>query len=449
MGADRHTTALAEFARARGLRPVEHPSLPQLTPLLARGDIRRTDAAASGTLAEGVEGDLAHFTYTERDSDGSDHHYPFTLVLTAVPEITAFVPRLTLKPSGGPLGRLSISVPGFGDGDTMDAGLKPVTLESEDVNKRWDLWVDSEVVSNWVRQLFSPAFISWLTTTRSGLAFELADGALCVYRSGKVDDPGELADLCDSASRIAARLREEALEEEGRLQAGTAALPDRPGESRAAKVEAGLAEVTWDEPPPDARTAIAAYRKPSMRRREPWQWGAVAFLGALAVGVFLTVGDNSGGIVVFGLSPFVAYGVWKNFVDDRAKALGKEAFARGYARSRGLGAENPRLFQARHMRLRLPGVVESALSGRLPGGGEGAVLFLCSKSGKTSSHFNALVTEVPSDVELPPDVGKMKLVRHEKTVAVCEPSSADTSRTAAEIDEFVARAEAALQTRAG
>src|SRR5687768_1491924 len=147
---------LAEFGQQRKLEVVRHPALEQLTPLLARGDVRRTEALVSGKLAEGLEGDLAHFRYTERDSDGPDRHYSFTLVLAAVPESIAFIPRLTVKPQGGPLARLSLSVPAFGGADTMASDLRPVSLESQEMNKRYDVWVDEEVGSNWVRQLFSP-----------------------------------------------------------------------------------------------------------------------------------------------------------------------------------------------------------------------------------------------------------------------------------------------------
>lgn len=434
---------LAEFGHARKLEVVRHPALQQLTPLLARGDVRRTEAMVSGRLAEGLDGDLAHYRYTERDSDGPDRHYSFTLVLSAVPEIIAFIPRLTVKPQGGPLARLSLSVPAFGGADTMASDLTPVSLESQEMDKRFDVWVDEEVGSNWVRQLFSPAFIDWLTSTRPGLAFELADGALCVYRSGKLEKPEELAELCDDAAKIADRLRKEALEEEGRLEAGSAALPDKPGESLAAKIEAGLGDVKWDQPPADAATAIKAYRGPSMRRWQPWGWGAATLLGMLAIGGILLVGDQGFGGLLMLLSPFVAYGTWKTIVDDRAKALGKAAFARGYAQSRSLKEENPRLFQARNMRLRIPGKVESALSGDLPGSGRpGALLFTNAKSGKTSTAYDVVVLDAARDLELPQEEKEMQLVRHEDTVALYRKSKGETRRAAADLDALIERATA-------
>ena len=431
---------LAAFGQQRGLEVVRHPALEQLTPLLARGDVRRTEGLVSGKLAEGLEGDLAHFRYTERDSDGPDRHYSFTLVLAAVPESIAFIPRLTVKPGGGPLGRLSLSVPAFGGADTMASELQPVSFESQELNKRYDVWVDEEVGSNWVRQLFSPAFIAWLTSRKPGLAFELADGALCVYRSGKLETPEELAELCDDAAKIAERLRKEALEEEGRLEAGSAALPDRPGESLAARIEAGLPEVKWEQPPADTATAIKAYRGTSMRRWQPWAWGAATLLGMLALGGLLLVGDQGFGGLLMLVSPFVAYGTWKTIVDDRAKALGKAAFARGYARSRSLSEENPRLFQARNMRLRIPGKVETALAGDLPGSGRpGALLFTSAKSGKTTAAHDVVVLEGAGGIELPKDEKELKLVRHEDTVAIHRKSRGDTKRSAEDLDALLER----------
>ena len=388
---------LAEFGRERKLEVVRHPALQQLTPLLSRGDARRTEGLVSGKLAEGLEGDLAHYRYTERNSDGPDRHYSFTLVLGAVPESVAFIPRLSVKPRGGPLSRLSLTVPAFGAGDTMATDLRPVSLESQEMGKRYDVWVDEEVGSNWVRQLFSPTFIAWLTSAKPGLAFEVADGALCVYRSGKLENGEELAELCEDAGKIAERLRMEALEEEGRLEAGSAALPDRPGESLAARIEAGLSDVKWDQPPADAATAIKAYRGPSMRRWQPWAYGAGTLIAVLAIGAILILGDQGAGGLLVLLAPVAAFYTWKTNVDDRAKALGKAAFARGYAQSRSLSEENPRLFQARNMRLRIPGKVETALAGDLPGSGRpGALLFTSAKSGRTSTAHDVVVLRAPA-----------------------------------------------------
>lgn len=430
---------LAEFGRSLGLEPTRHPALPQVTPLLARGDARRTEGLVSGRLGEGLEGDLAHFRYTERDSDGPDRHYSFTLVLTTVPETVAFIPRLSVKPRGGPLSRLSFTVPSFGGSDTMASEDRLVRLESEEVNRRWSIHVDEEVGSNWVRQLFSPGFISWLTSTEPGLAFELADGALCVYRSGKLDSEEELGALCADAGRIAGRLREEALEEEGRLEAGSAALPDRPGDSIAAKVETGLADVVWDAPPPDAATAIKAYRGPSMKRWQPWAYGAATLVGMLAVGGILLLGEQGAGAIVLILSPFGAAATWRSVVDDRAKALGKAAFARGYAQSRSLSEENPRLFQARHMRLRIPGRVEASLTGDLPGTGRPcALLFTYSKNGKTRRDYDVVVLEGAGNVEPPKESG-LQSVHHEDTTAIYAESSGEKSRSARELDELLER----------
>jgi hypothetical protein len=430
---------LAEFGQARGLEVVRHPELEQLTPLLARGDIRRTEAMATGRLAEGLDGDLAHYTYIERHSKGPDRHRSFTLVLGAVPESVAFIPRLTVKPRGGPIGGLSLHVPSFGD-DTMASHLHRVSLESEEMGERYEVHVDEEVGSNWVRQLFSPAFMAWLAQRREGLAFELADGALCVYRSDYIGSAAELGELCDDAGKIAARLRGEALEEAGSQDAGSASLPDRPGKSLEARIQAGLSEVTWTSPPADAAAAIKAYRKTSMRRWQPWVTGAAALIGTLVVGVGLTIGDVGFGIWLVLAAPFVAYWTWDRIVSDRARALGKAAFARGYAQSRSLQEQNPRLYQARHMRLRFPGKVEAAMSGDLPGSGRpGALLFTQARSGKTNTAYDVVVLDSAPRLQLPKDEKEVQLVRHEDTVAIYRKSKGDTRRTAADLDALLGR----------
>ena len=171
-------------------------------------------------------------------------------------------------------------------------------------------------------------------------------------------------------------------------------------------------------------------------------------MGVLAVGGFLLVGDEPFGLLIMLASPFVAYGTWKSIVEDRAKALGKAAFARGYAHSRSLREENPRLFQARNMRLRIPGKVEAALAGDLPGSGRpGALLFTVAKSGKSRSDYDVVTLEDAGAFELPADEKELTIVRHEDTVAIYRKSAGETRRTAAELDELIERA-TSLATRA-
>jgi hypothetical protein len=185
-----------------------------------------------------------------------------------------------------------------------------------------------------------------------------------------------------------------------------------------------------------------------MRRWQPWAWGAATLAGMLAIGGLLQLGDQGFGGLLMLASPFVAYGAWKTVVDDRAKNLGTAAFARGYAQSRSLSEENPRLFQARNLRLRIPGKVEAALAGDLPGSGRpGALLFTNAKSGKTSRAYDVVVLEGAGDIELPEDEKELRLVRHEDTVAIYRKSKGDTRRTAAELDELIERA-TALAARA-
>lgn len=433
---------LAAFGRARGLEVTENAELPQMTPLLCRGDFRWAKTLASGGLAPGLAGDLAHFCFVdEHRLDQTESFFHFTLVLSSVPETVAFVPLLKMQPWLGALGALPPTLGPFGGDELMAVDrLQPVELEFRELKDRYGIWADADLGSNWARQLFSPAFSEWLTSVPD-LAFELADGALCVYRAGELESDEELAGLCDDAAKIAQRLRAEAIEEAGIDGAGTSALPDHPGKSLAGKIEAGVAKVDWDEPPPDTATAIKAYRGPAMRDRQPWLWGVVTLIVSLAVLYFLLFGDGEGksNPLWLLLSPLAAVFMWWLVADDRAEAFGKAAFVRGYARSRSLTEENPRLYQARHMSLSLPGRVEVALSGDLPASGRpGALLFTSSRSGKTETHWDVVVLE-HVHVEQPEAANDLYLVREGDTFAACRKCADDTIRSADDLDAFVAR----------
>ena len=142
---------------------IASPELPGLTPLLCKGDGRVTLSGARGQLEGGVEADLGHYTYVDADDDGPDKRYDFTVVLASVPESIGFIPRLICRPEGVSGGSTFTS--GLADHEDSMRRDREVDLESEELEGRYDLRVDADVGDNWVRQLFSPAFITWLTTT--------------------------------------------------------------------------------------------------------------------------------------------------------------------------------------------------------------------------------------------------------------------------------------------
>jgi hypothetical protein len=197
------------FAKSHGLTRQGSGQLEMLTPLLKKGDERRADEIFTGPLAEGVEGTLALYTYTEvsRDSDGdrTETDYPFTLILTDLPETVAHLPELLVQNKSG-----FKMLEGFEDKFRLKH--ERVTLESESMRDRYEIFVGKEQDPVWVRRLFSPTFIVWLTDAPpKKFAFELVGGKLCAYVPKHRDDVEGLEEIMAIGSAVAARLREEAL----------------------------------------------------------------------------------------------------------------------------------------------------------------------------------------------------------------------------------------------
>ena len=206
-----------------------------------------------------------------------------------------------------------------------------------------------------------------------------------------------------------------------------------------------MLRVDWPEPPPDAATAIKAYRWIGMQSLRAWLYGIGILIGGWLLSAFLLWGGEGDGLIGLLATPFAAGMIFWKIAGDRAKAFGKAAFARGYAESRGLRQENPRLFQARHMRLKLPGVVESAITGHLTAlDREGTVLLISSTSGKTRTDYDAVAVELPEGFELSPNEDGLRTVQHDRTGVLYVTSAGATKRTAAELDELLEKAGAVV-----
>jgi hypothetical protein len=88
-----------------------------------------------------------------------------------------------------------------------------VRLESEVLDERYEIFSGKEQDAAWLRQLFSPTFIVWLTDEApKKFAFELVDGVLCCYVHGHEERAAELDSMRLATAAVATRLREEALE---------------------------------------------------------------------------------------------------------------------------------------------------------------------------------------------------------------------------------------------
>src|SRR6476659_809904 len=199
------------YAANRGLTLIHgRGRLPQATPLLRKGDDRYTDRTLTGPIADGFDGTLALFTYEEetRDSDGDTqtNYYRYTLGLVEVPDCVAFVPELYCQRKFGLRALEKFE-------DAFRGDKQRVTLESERLLDKYEIFATKEQDANWVRQLFSPTFIVWLADTAPDkFAFELVDGTLCCYVSGHKENAADLDAIATATGAVAKRLRDEALE---------------------------------------------------------------------------------------------------------------------------------------------------------------------------------------------------------------------------------------------
>lgn len=198
------------YAQQRGLELGGRAPLPPTTPLLRKGDDRYAERTLSGPFADGVEGILALYTYEEetRDSKGNKQtsYYRYTVGLVPVPECVELVPELYCQRKFG-----LRALEGFED--FFRTKKERVELESEALDRRYEIFAGKNQDANWLRQLFSPTFIVWLDEgAPEKFAFELVDGTLCCYVSGHGKDAAVLDEMRTAAAAVATRLREESHE---------------------------------------------------------------------------------------------------------------------------------------------------------------------------------------------------------------------------------------------
>ncbi len=198
------------YASERGLALSGRGPLPPATPLLRKGDDRYAERAMAGPLADGVDGVLALYTYEDEttDSEGNrqTNYYRYTVGLAEVPECVAHIPELFCQRKSG-LRALE------GLEDAFRRSKQRVKLESEALDERYEIFSGSEQDQVWLRRLFSPTFIVWLSEEApKKFAFELVGGTLCCYVKGHKKSASDLDTVAAASASVAGRLREEALE---------------------------------------------------------------------------------------------------------------------------------------------------------------------------------------------------------------------------------------------
>ncbi len=198
------------YADQRGLALAGRGTLPRATPLLRKGDDRYAERTLTGRIAEGFDGTLALYTYEEEttDSDGNRQtsYYHYTLGLIEVPECVAHVPELYCQRKFGLKALEKFE-------DVFRRSKERVKLESEALDDKYEIFAGKEQDPIWLRRLFAPTFIVWLTeSTPKKFAFELVDGTLCCYVKGHKENAAELDTICAASGAVAKRLRDEAAE---------------------------------------------------------------------------------------------------------------------------------------------------------------------------------------------------------------------------------------------
>ncbi len=200
----------AAYAQQHDLVLGGRSALPAATPLLRKGDDRYAERTLTGLLGENVGGTLALYTYedenTDADGNRETNYYRYTLGLAEVPECIARVPELYCQRKFG-----LRSLEKFED--VFRRSKERVKLESEALDKRYEIFAGKEQDPVWLRRLFTPTFIVWLTESApEKFAFELVDGTLCCYVNGHKEDAADLDAIAAATASVARRLVDEATE---------------------------------------------------------------------------------------------------------------------------------------------------------------------------------------------------------------------------------------------
>jgi hypothetical protein len=188
-----------EYAAAHNLDLIGSVAVEPLTPLLLEGVGGELAPVVRGNLPGGINGVLAQLSYTRNAT------FRFSVALTEVAQSQAFAPRLFCVRKK----RRTRDDEFYG----FEARDSKLWTESVALSERFTVSTSPFQDPNWLRQLFSPLFIDWLSTEPpADFSFELAYGAL--LGSIEMDRPGiaELDALCAATAHVAERIKQECAE---------------------------------------------------------------------------------------------------------------------------------------------------------------------------------------------------------------------------------------------
>jgi hypothetical protein len=163
-----------------------------------------------GPLADGIDGSVALYTYEQEstDSEGNrqTNYYRYTIGMSEIPECVSKVPELYAQRKFGLKALEKVE-------DAFRGKKERVHLESAALDDKFEIFAREGQDAVWLRQLFSPTFIVWMTDSApKKFAFELVDGTLCCYVNGHKESAEELDTMREATADVTRRLREESLE---------------------------------------------------------------------------------------------------------------------------------------------------------------------------------------------------------------------------------------------
>ncbi len=201
------------FAAGAGLSYVGDHELLPLTPLLGAGDRRRLEHWMLGPMPggpDGVDCGLGHYTYEVRQENGDKPDtwvsHCFTVAVLDLPTAMVLYPGVYARRRKGLRWLL-------GDEWLPGGRTDKVELESVAFHERYELRVAQQSNQIQLRELFSPAFLSFLAEHPLEPQFEYSAGTLCVFLDEHHEDAGTLTYMLDAAREIAKRLLAEVEEE--------------------------------------------------------------------------------------------------------------------------------------------------------------------------------------------------------------------------------------------
>jgi hypothetical protein len=368
---------------------------------------RFSENVCSGTLPGGVEGTLCQHAYLGFAGHGEgDPGYAAvcdTIVLVRLPEGARLTRGLVGRAQRTRGKNIVLTKREYRD-DTKELEPSPALRE-----RTW-FEVDADEETRPLAGLFDPDVVATFEAAPELARVCMREGWLTVELPEIETDPAVLDSLCRLAAVLVVAARREAARLPG-LEPGAGPVPPPPSTPYTQYLDRGVAQVRWDAPPPDVKTAGERYLAvtkddPHAARRGRRGFGffvaLFAVIGLPFAAIAWIAGSPSAAIAAMvvmlalgvGLGALARRSVRHGESVERAQAWGREAFAREHARSRGLRIEDAEELR-RRLLLPFPGRPERSQHGDL-GGVDGRIVWWRDRSDPDTGDRAMMLAPVPA-----------------------------------------------------